>query len=372
VLAAGVTAQASFSAIIFGVAVMAPALRSHYGIGLEETGLALAAPSLGSLLSLVAWGHLADRIGERPVSVAGLGTAAGALAGCAALPSFPVLIALLVAAGALGSSASAASGRAVMFWFERRRRGLALGIRQTAVPLGGLVASLAVAHLSLGEAFALLAAFCGVGAAASLLMRESPPPPPEEEIRSDRHPLRDRRMLRLLGASMLLIVGQVSATGFTVLYLHERHGLSVGVAAGILAGAQALGGALRIGAGYWSDRLGNRAGPLRVLSFALAAGLFLTAAVSAGPAGLAAAVILAAGALGMSWNGLSFTAATELSGHAQAGAAVGVQQSALNAAAAIAPIAFSAVVAAMTWGAAFGLAALAPLAAGWVLRRLSA
>jgi MFS family permease len=371
VLAAGVTAQASFSAIIFGVAVVAPALRAHYGISLEETGLALAAPSLGSLLTLVAWGHLADRIGERPVSVFGLGTAAGALAGCAELPSFPAVIGLLVAAGALGSAASAASGRAVMFWFERRRRGLALGIRQTAVPLGGLVASLGLAHLDLSHAFTLLAVFCGVGAAASLLMREAPAPPPEEEIRAERHPLRDRRVLRLLGASMLLIAGQVSATGFTVLYLHERHGLSVGAAAGILAGAQALGGALRIGAGHWSDRVGNRTGPLRVLAFALAVGLFLTAAVSAGPAGLAAAVLLLAGGLGMSWNGLSFTAATELSGHAQAGAAVGVQQSALNAAAAIVPIAFSAVVAATAWGAAFGLAALAPLAAGWVLRRLS-
>jgi MFS family permease len=351
---------------------VAPALRSHYGLSLTETGLALAAPSLGSLITLVAWGHLADRIGERPVSVFGLSAAAGALAACATTPSFTALIALLVAAGALGSSASAASGRAVMFWFERRRRGLALGIRQTAVPLGGLVASLGLAHLDLSQAFVLLAAFCGVGAAASFLMREAPAPPPEEEIRSERHPLRDRRVLRLLGASMLLIAGQVSATGFTVLYLHERHGLSVQAAAGILAGAQALGGGLRISAGYWSDRIGSRVGPLRALAFALAVGLALTAAVSSGPAGLAAGVLLLAGGLGMSWNGLSFTAATELSGHAQAGAAVGVQQSALNAAGAIVPIAFGAVVAATTWGAAFGLAALAPLAAGSLLRSLRA
>jgi predicted MFS family arabinose efflux permease len=202
-------------------------------------------------------------------------------------------------------------------------------------------------------------------------MREAPALPPEEEIRAERHPLRDRRVLRLLGGSMLLIVGQASATGFTVLYLHERHGVSVGVAAGILAGAQALGGALRIAVGHRSDRIGSRVGPLRVLAFALAAALFLTAAVSAGPAGVAAAVLLLAGALGMSWNGLSFTAATELSGHAQAGAAVGVQQSALNAAAAFVPILFSAVVAATTWGAAFALAALGPLTAGWLLRRLT-
>jgi hypothetical protein len=73
----------------------------------------------------------------------------------------------------------------------------------------------------------------------------------------------------------------------------------------------------------------------------------------------------------MSWNGLSFTAATELSGHAQAGAAVGVQQSALNAAGAVVPVAFTAVVAASSWGAGFALAAFCPLAAGWFLRTLS-
>jgi predicted MFS family arabinose efflux permease len=258
-----------------------------------------------------------------------------------------------------------------MFWFERRRRGLALGIRQTAVPLGGLVASLALPHLDLRAAFVLLAAFCLAGAAASLFMRDAPALPPEEEIPSERHPLRDPRVLRLLGASMLLIAGQVSATGFTVLYLHERHGISVGVAAATLAGAQALGGALRIGAGHWSDRRGNRAGTLRVLSVALALGLFATAAAAPGPAALAAAVLRLAGGLGMSWNGLSFTAATELSGHAQAGAAVGVQQSALNAAGAVVPVVFTAIVAATSWGGAFALSAFCPLAAAWLLRRLS-
>jgi predicted MFS family arabinose efflux permease len=146
------------------------------------------------------------------------------------------------------------------------------------------VASLALPGLSLGAAFVLLAAFCGLGAVASFLMRESPAPPPEEEIRAERHPLRDRRVLRLLGASMLLIAGQVSATGFTVLFLHEEHGLTVGAAAGILAGAQALGGGARILAGYWSDRVGNRAGPLRVLAFSLGAALLATAAAASGPA----------------------------------------------------------------------------------------
>jgi sugar phosphate permease len=354
--------------------VIAPALRARYGLSLEETGVALAAPSLGTLPALIPWGHLADRVGERIVCTIGLAVSAGALAGAATNPSYPVFLALLVVAGGFGSAASAASGRAVMFWFERRQRGLALGIRQTAVPLGGLVASLALPALvhagGLRAAMLLLAGFSGAGAVAGLLLREAPGVAPEEEIVSDLHPLRDLRVMRLLGASTLLIVGQVAVTGFAVLFLHERHGLSTAAAAGVLAVAQVLGGAARIAAGHWSDRIGTRSLPLRVIAVGLALALLATAAAASGPAALAASILVLAGGLGMSWNGLSFTAATELSGHARAGAAVGVQQSALNGAGAIAPIAFAAIVAASSWQAGFAAAAACPLAAALVLRRL--
>jgi sugar phosphate permease len=49
---------------------------------------------------------------------------------------------MLTLAGAAGASVNAASGRAVMSWFAPAQRGFALGIRQTAVPLGGAAAAL--------------------------------------------------------------------------------------------------------------------------------------------------------------------------------------------------------------------------------------
>jgi hypothetical protein len=42
VLAAGTFAQATYSAIWFGVAVMAPELRSQYHLSLGETGLLIS------------------------------------------------------------------------------------------------------------------------------------------------------------------------------------------------------------------------------------------------------------------------------------------------------------------------------------------
>jgi hypothetical protein len=55
-------------------------------------------------------------------------------------------------------------------------------------------------------------------------------------------------------------------------------------------------------------------------------------------------VLLAAGALSLSWNGLSFTAAAELGGETRAGAALGFQQTSLGVASAVTPVAFAVIV----------------------------
>ena len=72
----------------------------------------------------------------------------------------------------------------------------------------------------------------------------------------------------------------------------------------------------------------------------------------------------------MSWNGLSFTAAAELAGGMRSGAAIGFQQSVLSGVGAAAPVLFAALVAATSWRAGFALAALCPLAAAVVMRRV--
>src|SRR5204862_5366651 len=94
----------------------------------------------------------------------GLACCAAALAGAAYAPGFASLFALLGLAGAAGASVNAASGRAVMIWFPASERGLALGVRQTAIPLGGLVAALVLPAVSLRAAFVMLAALLLGGA----------------------------------------------------------------------------------------------------------------------------------------------------------------------------------------------------------------
>ncbi len=376
VLAVGTGAQASFSALSMGLPAIAPAIRARYGIGLTETGVVLGAIGAGPLLTLLGWGLLADRIGERAVLALGLGGAAGALVGAAWAPDYLSLAGLLTVAAGSGASVAAASGRAIMGWFDSSELGLALGIRQTAVPAGGAAASAALPWLDaaggLRAAFLALAASCLVGGIAGVAgVREAPLRPGEDLLETAATPLRDARMWLLAMGSGLIVVAQLAVAGFAVLFLHQARGVSARSAAVVLALMQLLGGVARIAAGRWSDRSGRRVRPLRVLALALAVAMGVAAALVEAPLAVVVPALVAAGVLGFSWNGLSFTAAAERAGRGRTGAALGFQQTALAITSAAAPPAFAAVVEAGSWSLAYGLAAAMPVAGIAVMRQLS-
>jgi sugar phosphate permease len=349
--------------------VLAPALRTHYHLSLGQIGVVLAAVSFGMTPTLLAWGLAADRVGERIVLASGLAVAAGALAAAAFAGSFVPFVVLLAVTGAFGASVNAASGRAVMSWFPRSERGLALGIRQTNVPIGGLVAALLLPPLAsgLGVRAALLALAIGLAAgslAGALLLRD---PTHHEEAPLTR-PLRDPRAWLISGGSGFLLVGQTATMSFTVLFLHSARGLSTTAAAFVLAGSQVLGAVARIGAGHWSDRLGARIVPMRRLALGISLTLALVALLAHARTSLLVPALVLAGGFGLSWNGLSFTAAAELAGARAAGAALGLQQTVLGLGGIVAPIAFASLVAASSWRIGFLAAALATLT-GWIVLR---
>jgi sugar phosphate permease len=373
ILGAGTFAQSSFTAVSVGLAALAPALRSHYRLSLGETGVVLGAVGIGMLPTLLPWGLLADRLGERSVIALGLAGAGAALAAAAATHSFAALTGALIVAGALGASVNAASGRAVMGWFDAGERGLALGIRQTSTPIGGASAAAGLPWLASAGgthlAFVVLGCGCVAGAlVAGLLMREAPFRTPE--LGDVTRPARDPRMWLLAGGSALYLTAQIAVTSFVVLFLHEHRDLSAHSAAALLAGINVAGIGARIAAGRWSDRRGTRLAPLRVIGLALVAGTAVVAALVDAPLAVLLPALAVAGVLGLAWNGLSFTAAAEAAGPARSGAALGFQQTALGVMVALVPPGFAAVVAASSWRVAFALAAIGPLLGVLALRNV--
>jgi sugar phosphate permease len=375
VLAAGTFAQTSYSAIWFGVAVMAPSLRARDHLSLAQTGFLISSSLVGSLVSLIPWGLATDRIGERVVLFIGLTLGGGALIGARLVHGFWPLAGLLALAGAAGASVQSASGRAVMHWFAPAQRGLALAIRQTAIPISGFAISLSlppiVAAGGVRWGFITMGLTCLAGACVgALVLREGPRPDVPADLPRGASPIRDRRIWQLSLGSALLIAPQLCVAGFTVLYLHERRGMSPGSAAAVLAVMQALAIGGRIGAGRWSDVRGSRLVPLRSIALGAFGFVSLLTVVLDAPLPLLVPVLIVAGVLSMSWNSLSFAAAVELAGHGRSGSAIGLQQTLLNGPGAAYPGLFGALVAASSWRVGFAVVALFPLLGWRVLRAL--
>jgi sugar phosphate permease len=371
VLAAGTAAAAAGSALFIGPAVLAPAIREEFDASLSQVGVLLASLWVGTILTLLGWGLLADRLGERVVLGTGLGICALFATAAGWADDFWVLLGLLFLASAAGASVNAASGRAVMQWFGPEERGLALGIRQTAIPLGvGICAVVLPSVESEGgfeAAFAFLGGLCLTAALVALaVIREAPVR--DAELEGDAIPwtLRDSRLWTLSIGSGLYLGAQIPLMSFAVLFLHDVHGLSPARAGIVLAIFQAGAVLTRIGAGRLSDQLGNRLRPLRWIGLASAAGLLATALLAQSRLSLVVTVIVVAGAVSMAWNGLSLTVAAELAGRARSGAAIGFQQTTLGVIGVLVPVFFANVVEATSWRTAFALSAVGPFA-GWLM-----
>ncbi|HWG93881.1 MAG TPA: MFS transporter [Mycobacteriales bacterium] len=371
VLAAGAFAQASSAAVLQSLPGLAPQLRDEFGLQLTGLGVLLASVTVGLVATLLLWGAAADRFGERRVMAAGLVLVVAALLAVTRTSSVGPLMAWLTLAGAACGSVNAASGRAVLGWFPPAERGLAMGLRQTSLPLG---AGLAAALLPpLAQARGLDAAFLAMAGAAAVsavvvvaLVREAPGQLVREP--GGASPLRDPAVRRLSLVSFLLVVPQFTVVAFVVVYLVDEQAFAVATAALVLAAVQVSGGLGRVVAGRWSDRLGSRLVPLRRIALAVTGLFVVTAALDAAGTAAVVPLLVVAGVVAISWNGLAFTAVGELAGPGRAGTALGAQNTAVAVSAAVTPPLVALVVSRSSWAAGYLLAAGAAAVAVLLLR----
>jgi MFS family permease len=331
-LALGLLAQTATSMLVSTPAFLIPELHTNRGLSLASAGLLASTTTIGMVVALVAWGAAADRIGERWVISGGLALAAIAAAGAAVWgTNFGVLGAFLVLGGIAGASSSPASGRLIVGWFPRKRRGLAMGIRQMSQPLGVALAALVVPSLaeSAGIAVALFVsvAFCGVLAIACAVGIRDPARVPRSELAEPpANPYRgNSTLLRIHLVSILLVIPQFTISTFGLIWLISEQKLPAVVAGLVVGLAQLIGAFGRIGVGVWSDRLGSRMRPLRWVALAAVASMLLLAAVGLIVTPVAAFVLIIAATISVADNGLAFGAVAEIAGPYWSGRALGAQ-----------------------------------------------
>jgi MFS family permease len=355
---------------INGVAFLIPTLQSQRGLHLASAGLVSALPSFGMVVTLIAWGYAVDRFGERIVLAVGSALTAAAALGAASVHSLPAIGALLFLGGMAAASSNSASGRLVVGWFPPEQRGLVMGIRQTAQPLGVGLGALVIPQLAqtYGVSAALLfpAVVCALSAAISAVGVLDPP----RSTRADApaaelaNPYRNSSVLwRIHAVSVLLVVPQSLVWTFTLVWLMTDRGWSAVSAGAMVTAAQVLGAAGRIAAGRWSDKTGSRLRPIRTIAIGAAIAMGLLALTDQLRSPLSIVVMVFASVITVSDNGLAFTAVAEIAGPFWSGRALGTQNTSQLLTTGIVPPLFGGLIAAGGFPLAFAVCAVFPLVA---------
>ncbi|QBQ95902.1 MFS transporter [Paraburkholderia pallida] len=358
VLGVGVAANASFAAAFSGIPATAVWIRSDYRIDTGTLGLVLGMLGLGIVLSELPWGLLTDRWGDRRVLLTGLGSTAAALVAMTAwcvpeaahVPGAHALGAGFLAIGLLGGSVNGSSGRAVMAWFGPGERGLAMSIRQTAVPAGAGVGALLLpalaAHAGFAWVYGALAALCILSVFLTICwVREPEASAVSAPARAGQHdvpraqsPLRSAQVWRMVGGIAALCMPQVAVISFASVFLYDFGHAGCAATGATLVAVQLGAACMRVWSGRWTDRRGNRNAYLRAcvaLSVALFALLAATTALFAhvthsahalpllGEARFVLVALLVLGGIAASaWHGVAFTELAALAGHGRVGTAL--------------------------------------------------
>ncbi|MCW2592401.1 MAG: sugar phosphate permease [Mycobacterium sp.] len=369
-LVIALTATLCANVFINGVAFLIPTLHADRGLDLAGAGLISALPSFGMVATLIAWGYLVDRFGERLVLAVGSALTAAAAFAAASAHSLVTVGIFLFLGGMAAASSNSASGRLVVGWFPPHQRGLVMGIRQTAQPLGVGLGALVIPRLAesrgVTEALLFPAIACAAAAVISAVGVLDPPRPPRAEAHSDElaNPYRGSSTLwRIHAVSVLLVVPQCLVWTFTLVWLMADRGWSAASAGAMVTFAQILGAAGRIAAGRWSDKTGSRMHPIRTIAIGAAIAMGLLAVTDLMHSPLSVAVMVAASVITVSDNGLAFTAIAELAGPFWSGRALGTQNTSQLLMTGIVPPVFGAIITTAGFPLAFALCALFPLVA---------
>jgi MFS family permease len=368
-LAVGMLAQVAGTVAANAAVFLIPYLHLERGLSLAEAGALASSALLGTTVSLVAWGVVVDRWGERLTLTLGLVVTTGATLGAAFADGYAGLAVAWFLAGVGVASSNAASGRLVVGWFPVERRGTAMGIRQAALPLGvGVTAVLVPTTVQATDLRTTLLCVAAIGAvvlvACALLVVDPPRGDRAEAVDAGEtaSPYRgSRTLLRVHAASALLVVPQFTVWTFMLVWLIDEQGWGAAAAGALVAVTQLLGSAGRIGVGWWSDRAGSRLRPMRLVAVAAAATMLALGLLE--PTPLAVAVVVVATVVTVADNGLAFTAVAERAGPWWSGKALGVQNTGQYLVSAAVPPLVGTLVSGAGYAWAFGVVAIFPLLA---------
>lgn len=296
--------------------IMASQIAISLGLSPQIAGIYVGLVYAGAILSSSFAASLITRLGPLRTSFACIVTGGAGLA----LLAVPHLAASVLATAIIGLSygpLTPASSHVLARYRSDEGMAFLVSVRQTSVPMGGVLAGFVAPPLVLALGWnAACAAIGGVIAAlgatvwiAVSVVRNERPGEPHGHSASLFEPVRFifrcPGLASLATSSVVYAAMQLVLSSFLVVYLTSAAGLDIVLAGALLSASQLAGVAGRLGWGFVADRV---AAPRLLLLgiallMALAAGL-MSLFTASWPVGAIAAVVILLGATASGWNGV--------------------------------------------------------------------
>lgn len=347
------------------IAPLAPLFQPELGLSKAEVGVFASAVFAGTWCILLVGGSLSDRLGVRTMMALGQVVAGAFLLLMAVAGSFLQAAAVMFAAGLGRGTIVPSSTKAIMDWFPPTARGTAMGIKQTGVPVAGIVTAAVLPALALTIGWRLCVALMGLwiiagGVLSWALYRDAR----QSDQASERQVgmragvwvlLRNPSIWILSFVALSYVTVQLSLVAHMTLYLKEivlvpaipEESTRIIAAGGYLAICHSGGVLGRVFWGAVSDRAFQGR---RMLMMGLVGAFSVVASVAVGsleagcPLWLLTGVMFAYGLTAIGWNGLYHALMVETAGKKLAGTGVGLVMSLSQAGAVAGPPLFGLIV----------------------------
>lgn len=312
---------------------LAPLIRNDLGLTQIQVGAFISFYYIGCAFASVLSGRLTDSAGVRQTLVAGQILAVLGLVLFTCLRDYRLLLAVMVAMGLGYSVINPVSAKIIVGRFPVHLRGLAMGIKQTGVTIGGTLTAALLPSLALNTGWRLsvlavagtillfvLVSFVGI-------TDDRTSEGSNREGASWRMLLKNRWLITLTGFFIVLASTQVCITTYLIMFLNEKMGLNLTIA-GWFAALVLVGGTVgRVLWGLISDRFleGSRISLLVFIAFLASTLTFSLSLIVPGASSWLMFILLwFLGFSATGWNALFLVSLVEQAGQEVAGTAIGI------------------------------------------------
>lgn len=171
-------AQTTATLITYGVGVFALFWKEEYALTNTESGLLVSVVNVGPLFCMLFVGRLLDQYNEKILISISSFLLGSSLLLTNIVRGFNGLLFVLLLIGMFYSVSQPGGSKVILKWFRKENRGLAMGIRQAGIPIGGALAGVLIPFLTvqynMTYAINSIACICIMGGVLFFLFYKEP------------------------------------------------------------------------------------------------------------------------------------------------------------------------------------------------------